>query len=305
MIVLEKKIAKKSKLEGNKIKVLTRHPSYKLLKDSLPRVAFRSVVRFGSTTDVPETLAKNGDIIELNTIEGVKNSSSKILMKKCFAFAKVPTANWFLLENVNNHKNFINMSEVTENPIIVDISNLPYPIVAKHEFGSRNSGNYKLDNQKTLEVFLQKRQEDLHHFLFEKFYNMSREYRIHVTEDGYFYTCRKMLKTEIPVEKRWIRNDSTCIWIVEDNPQFDKPVNWDNIVKSCVSAAEILNLQICAFDVKVQSASDKEGNKRTDPEYILLESCSAPSMGDITTEKYLEEIPKLLTKIAKKYALIK
>jgi type I restriction enzyme S subunit len=39
--------------------------------------------------------------------------------------------------------------------------------------------------------------------------NNSREYRLHVTADGCFYACRKMLKAD--AEERWYKNDSNCV----------------------------------------------------------------------------------------------
>lgn len=293
----------KEKIKDFKIRVLTRHPSYVPLKSKLPRIPFRSVVRFGSTTEVENTIMKGGNIVEINTVEGVKNSASKILMKKCFTLHKIPTANWYLYRE--EEKDFVNMSEITEHPVIVKIEDLPYPIVAKHEYGSKGRGNYKLDTQQDLEEFLTKREADLSHFLYEKFIkNMSREYRLHITSDGCFYTCRKLLKSSTPEEKRWIRNDSTCVWILDENILFDKPINWDKIVESCVEAQKSLKLDICGFDVRVQSAKNTKGELRENPSFAIIESGTGCSLGEVTTEKYLETLPKLITKIAEEYKVI-
>jgi hypothetical protein len=43
---------------------------------------------------------------------------------------------------------------------------------------------------------------------------------------------------------------------------------------------------VAAFDVKVQS---KDKNK-----FIIIESNSAPSFGDITLQKYVDEIPRIV-----------
>ena len=59
-----------------------------------------------------------------------------------------------------------------------------------------------------------------------------------------------------------------------------------------------MKADILAFDVKVQSNKTSKGTRRTNPKWIILESCSAPSFGEITTEKYLIEIPKVLIKKA-------
>jgi hypothetical protein len=79
---------------------------------------------------------------------------------------------------------------------------------------------------------------------------------------------------------------------LEENPSFKKPKNWDAIVADCIKAKDALGLDICAFDVGVQGA--KDGVERENPEWIIFESCSAPSFGEITGKKYIEILPKLL-----------
>lgn len=129
-------------------------------------------------------------------------------------------------------------------------------------------------------------------YIGEIFFKHGREYRIHVTEQGYFYTCRKMLKKD--AEVRWSRHDVDCSWIKEENPLFDKPVNWDAIVADCVKALKTIGADVLAFDVKVQTAKDKKGNKRENPNWILIESASAPSFGEVTTQQYIKIIPQIV-----------
>ena len=87
---------------------------------------------------------------------------------------------------------------------------------------------------------------------------------------------------------RWHRHNVNSVWIVEGNPLFDKPTNWDSIVNSCVDALNAIGLDIAAFDVKVQSSKYKE------PKYIILESNSAPSLGEKGIEKYKEILTRLV-----------
>ena len=137
--------------------------------------------------------------------------------------------------------------------------------------------------------------KDLSSYLFEKFYSYVREYRIHVSKNGCFYTCRKMLKTDCKEDKNaWQRHDDNCVWMVEENPLFDKPANWDTIVSECVKALQSVGLDIGACDVRVQSAKDSKGNKRKEVDFIIIEINSAPSMGERTEIEYLKELPKLL-----------
>src|SRR5690606_33580405 len=163
----------------------------------------------------------------------------------------------------------------------------------KHIFGSRGRGNTLINNQEELEAWLQGK--TLNNYIFEKFYNYNREYRLHVNEDGCFYTCRKMIKSDTPEDKRWFKNDSNSVWIMEDNELFDKPVNWNSIVEECVKALKAVGLHFGAVDLRVQSRVNSKTDKvRKEPKFIIVEINSAPSFGEITSQKYIEEIPKML-----------
>jgi len=267
-------------------KVRSRHPSHNPLRTKLPLLPFRSVVRLGSTTIESDVVALGGNRVECNSVQAVKNSASKLLMKRCFTNAGVRTPQWYVYEGGR----FICKGGGTEGTTA--ITDLPYPIIAKHVHGSRGTGNYKLNNQGELSNWL--RDKTLSSYIFERFYSYTREYRIHVTNEGCFYTCRKMLKRDADESNSWQRHDDNCVWIVENNPSFDKPVNWNSIVRDCVSALNSTGLDIGAFDVKVQSSADSKGIKRTNPEWIVIESCSAPSFGEITAVKYIEQIPLIL-----------
>ncbi len=196
-------------------------------------------------------------------------------MKQCFSVAGVKTANWTPLTDKDR------------------LNSLKFPVVSKSLTGSRGRGNIL---HKTLEQFQRwaKGVADTGNYIVEEFHDYVREYRLHVTRDGCFYTCRKMLKSETPEKDRWYRNDSNSTWILEDNDQFDKPSNWKQIVAECVKALVAVGLDVGACDVKVQSAKDGKGRIRPNPEFIVIEINSAPSFGNVTLTKYLEEIPKIL-----------
>lgn len=264
-------------------RIRSRHDTHNVLRTKLPLFPFRSVIRLGSTTEV------NGVDVEVNTTDAVRTSANKLLMKQAFTNAGVQTADWWVISTGNDGDYDF------ENPVIkqnVSASDMKYPLVAKHIYGSRGTGNTLLNNESELESWMQGK--TLSNYIFEKFYNYSREYRLHVTADGCFYTCRKMLKTE--ATDRWFRNDSNSIWVLEDNPLFDKPVNWNNIVTDCVNALNAVGLDFGAMDVKVQSRLNGDGEERENPKWIILESNSAPSFGELTTQKYLIELPKILMK---------
>lgn len=269
--------------------ILSRHPSHDRLRVQhklLPLFPFRSVIRLGSST-IPED---NADRIELNSVEAIKNSANKLLMKQCFTEAEVKTADWWIY--VNGTNNVYSTKGSLDSSLALTIENLPYPIVAKHIFGSRGNGNYKLNNQEQLEAWLVGK--DLKNYIFEKFYNYNREYRLHVSENGCFYTCRKMLKSDTPDDKRWFKNDSNSVWIIEGNEQFDKPSNWDTVVEESIKALKAVGLDFGAVDLRIQSRYDGKDRLRENPDFIVVEINSAPSFGEVTLEKYLEELPKLL-----------
>lgn len=270
------------KIKAFRPRLRSRHPSHQDLRTQLPRLPFRSVVRLGSTTE------SNDVDVECNSTKAVRNSSSKLLMKQCFSAAGVITADWWVY-NTNLSK-FLPQGK-QEN--MIPKADMQFPLIVKHLYGSRGTGNYKLDNYEALQHWLVGK--DCTKYIFETYKTYTREYRLHVTAEGCFYTCRKMLKRDTPEDKKFQRHDDNCVWILEENQLFDKPVNWKAICDDCVKALNSLGLDIGAFDLKVQSAVDGKGRKRENPEWIVIESCSAPSFGERTLECYLKEIPKVLT----------
>lgn len=272
-------------------RIKSRHPSHSILrkKDNFPLFPFKSVIRLGSSTEMDDTIEKGGKRIEINTVKAIKNSSNKLKMKTCFINEEVKTADWWVLTNRQNLE-FTN----AKGGNAVKINDLPFPIISKHIFGSRGRGNIKHDNVESLQEWLNGK--TLGNYIFEKFYNYNREYRLHVTEDGCFYTCRKMLKTDTPDNKRWYRNDDNCVWIMQSNDAFDKPSNWGKIEKECVKALKAVGLDFGAVDLRIQSSTNKKGEVRNNPEFIIVEINSAPSFGEVTAQKYIEELPKLLQK---------
>lgn len=279
--------------------MLSRHPSHSPLRRQLPLLPFRSCVRLGSTT---ESIAR----VQCNSIQGVKNSANKLLMKQCFTRAGVKTAEWWTIGKCYSGPEAAPIEELTvyngatsyycdnnklwkNDPI--NLSRLPYPIISKSLYGSRGIGNTKHDTKVQLEQWM--RGKNLNEYIFEKFQPLGREYRLHITQEGCFYTCRKLKRNDAP-ENAWQMHDDICSWALEENPSFKKPNNWQAIVDDCIRAQAALGLDICAFDVMV-SPPKRDGNS----EWLIVESCSAPSFGDITLQKYLIEIPKVLRR---KYA---
>lgn len=253
--------------------IFSRHPSHNGLRRQIRTGGKKVLIRFGSST-----VANNKYTLELNKIEAIHNSSNKFKMKNSFKAKNVKTAIWF---TTSNGKIFT--EELTG--VSIDINNLNYPIIMKHIFGSRGRGNTKIDTAEQLAKALIGKQ--FSNYIFEKFYNYNKEYRLHVTKNKCFYTCRKMLKNETAKEKRWFRNDSNSVWIVEDNPIFDKPSNWKSIEEESIKALISCGLDFGAVDVRVQS-------KKKEADFIIIEINSAPGLGIVGIDIYKKELLNLI-----------
>lgn len=243
------------------------------LRNSLGEFAMRCIIRLGSRTTVAEAfprMPQGRPVIEVNTAEACHNSGDKILMKACFDECEVKTAYWDILT----------IEEVEWNM---------FPAIIKHRNSCKGEGIYFVESQEDL-ARLKAELRPNSSYIIERYMGFQKEYRLHVTKDGCFYTCRKMLKAD--AEDRWHRHDSNSVWIMEENPLFEKPKNWEDVVNECVKALNAVGLTIGACDVKIQS----EKGRREDfvPDFIVLEINSGPSLGAVTAEKYLEELPKII-----------
>lgn len=279
--------------------ILSRHPSHNILRAKnkhLPLFSKRAVVRFGSSTIVDER-----DKVVINSVDSIKTSANKLLMKKAFEKAKVKTASWYKVSLDTG--SFIHMPEFL-NPIgegdgeNLTLDDLPFPIVAKRHYGSKGKGNTLIKTKDEFNTWAVGK--NLHNYIFEKFVNYALEYRLHVSKNGCFYTCRKALRRDCPEDQKWRHHDDTCVWFLSSNPEFRKPNSWNDIVKDCQNALEAIGADILSFDVKVQSETTRDGNPRDYQNYILLESNSASSMNNGNdeiskcAEAYIKELTKLI-----------
>lgn len=251
--------------------IRSRHPSHNVLRGTFGRFPVRSVIRLGSTTEMP----KDGNRrIEINSIQAINNSASKLRMKRCFRDANIKTADW------------IEGSAGTQS--VIAWCKDKYPIVAKGIFGSRGRANTKIDTLQQLQAFLNGK--DLNNYIFEAFFDGSREYRFHISTEGVFLTWRKLRRNETPNNERWFFNNQNCNWVSEKHELYNKPATYDQIAKECVKALNAVGLDIGGCDVRV----NKKG------EFKIIEINSACSLAEVTAEAYKKELAKLLTnKISK------
>ena len=254
--------------------IRTKNHTASPLRGSIGSFPMRSIVRLGSRTETAEAFSKakvGVPIIEINTAAACHNSGDKVLMKQCFDAANVKTAKWSLLSEATNWET--------------------YPAIIKHKNSCKGNGIYFIQSKEDLDRYISALRPLSSHII-EEYKGFPKEYRLHVTEDGCFYTCRKMLKSD--ATDRWHRHDSNSVWVLEDNPLFEKPKNWDAIISECVKSLNAVGLSIGACDVKVQS--EKGRGNGFNPDFIILEINSAPSFGSVTLEKYKEELPKIINK---------
>ena len=162
-------------------------------------------------------------------------------------------------------------------------------IIAKRYNSSKGNGLFRITDEDSLNDFLNGKNDlEIKKWIFERFSTYTKEYRLHITKDGCFYACRKMLKND--AEVRWHRHDENSVWITEGNELFHKPSTWDAIVEDCVKALKSVGLDIAAFDIKVQSDNVRE------PKHLILECNSAPGLGEIGLNKYREKLTELINK---------
>lgn len=276
---------KKKEITKFRIRLRTKNFTAETLRDKLYGTFHDKpvIVRLGSLTPVEEITSRT-NIIEINKTEAIEISRNKKEMKEAFTKGGVKTANWYYW----NGGAFLSWNP--EEKAVFKINELPYPVLSKSLFGQGGAGNTLHKDQKSLEEWM--KGKDLNNYIFEEYYNYAREYRLHVTKNGNFLSWRKLRKND--AKERWYFNSDNCVWVGEDNPLFDKPINWEEIQQHAIKACASVGLDICAVDVRVQSSKNEEGIKRKTCDFIILETNSAPSLGDVGSEIYYNQILNLI-----------
>jgi len=225
----------------------------------------RTIVRFGSLTSTanvfPRAVELGRRIIEINTAEAIKISRDKLLMKQCFDDAEIAHSKWKPANDFN-------------------LGDLEYPILAKNRLSYQGRGMVKIDNQEQYEAF--KRSHNLDAYILERYYNYAREYRLHCTQEECFLTWRKLRRHD--AEERWFFNSHNCNWVGENHRLFNKPRNWEEIIKASINAIKAVGLDIGAVDCRVAA----------DGKFIILEVNSAPALGAQGLQCYQNQIKQLI-----------
>lgn len=254
-----------SKFSNYYLRIRTRHPSHRPLRKNrkLLIAGAKWAIRLGSTTEKIEGIPESRI---LNPVSAIRTSSNKWAMKEAFEKAGVKSTK------------FCSVADIKKKISSKDFS---FPVLAKKKFGSKGKGMVKIDDSSQLNTFLKGNTSG---YYFEEFFNGSREYRLHVWNGGCFYTCRKMRKND--AKERWFFNSLNCVWIEENSPTnlFNKPSNWKEIVKDCIRAKNAVGLDTAAIDVRVSKKGD----------YRILETNSAPSLGESGIKAYEETLPLII-----------
>ena len=246
----------------------------------------RVIVRLGSTTPTEKIFSKafvkKLPIHEINTVNAIQNSRSKLLMKVCFAESNIPQAEWWIPEQDEHEIIFWTGSKTKA----ISIEKLPYPILAKRIFGFKGRGMIKLDNKEELFNWL-KAHTNFDGWFLETYYNYSREYRLHCTQKEVFMVWRKLRIND--TKNRWFFNSSNCNWIGENHKLFNKPSNWKEVEKAAIDALMSVGLDLGAIDIRIQSSREDS------PKFIVCEVNSAPALGEQGIEQYSQIIKKIIT----------
>jgi hypothetical protein len=248
------------------VKIRSRHPSHSVFRNRL-KSNKKVLIRLGSITETPY----NYDLV-INTPEAIKISSNKYKMKEAFDVAGVITPEWTY-----------NIDDLLGNEPVFS-----YPIVAKNVYGSRGTGNYKINSPEDLITW--SRNRNLKNYIFEKFKNYGKEYRVHVSKEGVFLMWRKLRRLDTPDDQKWFFNNRNCNWVGENHELFDTPSNINQIKEECIKALNAVGLDIGACDVRVMN------NVNSRVHFSIIEINSAPSISPVTEEAYIKEFNKLINR---------
>lgn len=218
----------------------------------------RVFLRFGSTTP----LVSKFKYFELNSIEGVRMSSNKIIMKRIFDEQNIHHSNWISSDNPHLIINFFNKYKM---------------LIAKHKRSSQGKDIYYIDTLESLMELL--KTVNIKDFVFEKYCFFPSEYRVHVDKDhGCFYACKKVLKEDAEVEWHKHFNNSTFVRVTEEHVL---PQCWDELIKECQMICKAMNMHILCFDILC-----------CDNDFIIVETNSAPALATYGLTYYSNHIQK-------------
>lgn len=218
----------------------------------------RVLLRLGSTTP----LVSKYNYLEINTIEGIKISSNKILMKQAFDKAQIHHSEWINSNNIKIINNFYKTYKI---------------LIAKDKYSSKGNGIYYIDNIDSLNNLF--KTVNIKDIVFEKYYFFPQEYRLHVdVNTGCFYACKKVFKKDAEIQ--WHKHANNSVFVLQ-TCKNKLPNCWENIISDCLKVLKEMRLTIACFDVLC-----------SDNKYIIVESNTAPSLATYGITYYSNHLKK-------------
>lgn len=238
-------------------------------------------MRFGSKTELSD--GKNR--VECNTVESILNTSNKETMKILFMKNKVSSPELYLINSIEKPIKVDATDGKEVKHIGVKINELPFPLIAKRKFHQRGIGMYKINDLDQLKTFLNDAEFKSNSYHFEKFFSGSQEFRLHVSPllEKEIFSVKKVRTVDEKGDLPWHFHLNEGAFLKD----FEKPKNWKEIVEECKKAVAALKLDVGAVDVRLNKDATK---------IMVIEVNSAPGMGDLTTDHYINGLKEILTK---------
>lgn len=231
-----------------KVKILSRHSTHNPLRMCMDYPK-KTVIRFGSTTQVLSPC------IEINTVQAIKQTANKVVMKELFKSVGVLSPEFF---HINATPTF--------------------PCVVKRVYHSRGRDMVFIETPEQLEAWRRQHVSDKYQFYIEANFDCNREYRIHYSPwFGELFAIRKMKRADTGFG----RNLGNSYF----SKDFTKPSCWDDMLKESHKAMVSLKLDLGSVDILYNKDTRK---------FNICEINSASSLGEITCGKYKDAMPVVI-----------
>lgn len=272
--------------------ILSSHPTHNIISKILPKQTFPSLLRLGSKTLVDKKY------IECNSLNSIKNTSNKLLMKCILLKNNINTPELYVcylnrlrLDGTIEFINIVDLKNTTEGKRIIgektNIMELNYPIIAKMHFKSKNNKVVILENSNQVEEFV--KTNNVRKYIFERYRNFRREYKVYATQNGIFCIQRK--KRNYNSKSIWNTNfkESTLTTIFNGEWLSDNEIipcfNEMNI--HCLQALKAFDMDICSFDIKVKNDGDV---------FTIINANSGDAISEEVIPLYAKQVKEVLIK---------
>jgi len=175
------------------------------------------------------------------------------------------------------------------------------PIVGKMYNHSRGRGIRKFETPDELRAS----QDELTRYYFQEFVEANREWRVHVSrwQDEEVVAYRKCLRPDLlqhirdnDLPRPWVRNIENC-YFKYDGVEEDKAPHWNEVIRQCKQAIEVLGLDIAGVDV---GENTRDGTL----DFWIFEVNSASAMEEFTRERYIQALDVIIRNKAQRKGVI-